>query len=188
MTTLVPFTESALRQATHEALWGSSRDEGRGFSQDLVDAIFAEADVVGDLFSPERGYLTTDDQIEKITGRAVQEILYAVRSTIERTFINGLQRVPPPEFVPPRRGSWVAERRHWRKGIEVGTWHRSTGRTEQVRQERAWPRLVPSCGYRLMAWWNDDGSPQVDWLVVDDEPIGACGRCRQLPLRERVPA
>ncbi len=184
MTALVPFTDSALHQTIHEALWG------REFDPRLVDALIDEAEKVAEMFCPAAGYLTTDDQLDDIVSEAVQSILRSVRSTVEHAFTRGLQRVPPPEFVAPSRGSWVAERRSWRKGIEVGTWHRSSGRTQPRPGPRAggWPSLITSCGRRLDAWWNDDGTPSVDWLVVPDEPLVACGHCHRISLREAVAA
>lgn len=185
-TSLVPFIEPAIRQAAHEALWRRPDGSARDFDDALVAAIRAEAEAVAEMFRPAAGYLTTDEQLDTIVATAIEHILGSVRLEIEHVFTVELQRVPPPEFVAPPAGWWVAERHAPRRGpVEVGTWHRASGRTEaQPWAVDRWPRLVASCGERLDTSWHDDGSSSTGWLLVADEPSGACGRCRRIPLRE----
>lgn len=190
MTALVPFQRDAIREAAHRALWRLPDGSDREFSEALGDAVFAEAEVVADLFSPAAGYLTSDEQLDEAIGRAVERILHNVRSEIETTFADELSRTPAPEFTAPRAGSWIARRSSI--GIGIGTWHRVSGRLRTRAAScwghREWPEVVTSCGQSLSAWFRDDGSPVWDWIVVEDEPVVACGRCRRYPLREVVPA
>lgn len=178
----VPLTKDSVRRAASEALGG------RPFPPELVSAVVAEANVVGDLFRPERGYLTTDAEVDRAVRQAVSSALHGVRLTLSLAFADELTRVLPPEFVAPPAGSWVAER--WsRDGSYNGAWHRASGDVVPPpawRRDREWPRVRSTCGHYLHASWRDDGSPVAELVVRDEEPRGACGRCLRLAARAKT--
>jgi hypothetical protein len=88
--------------------------------------------------------------------------------------------VPPPEFVAPQAGEWIAEQ-HQRGGLR--TWHRASGDLRPPRARHAWPSLVTLCGRELRAFWRPDGSPLVSIVRTTSPLERACHTCARRPVR-----
>jgi len=176
---LIPLQETAVRDAVIAALYGRSEPKPRPYSDDLVDCLYDEAVIAVDLFSPELGYLTSGPELERAAEEAVAAVLLDIRLTLARRFAHELVTVRPPEFVPPQRGDWIAQKDS--RG-QVSTWHRASGNLQSARAPGMWPGISSLCGHRLQAMWRDDGSPIFSILRAGVEPRErACRKCASRP-------